>query len=831
MAEEGTDVEFQQITLKERNLEFYEASQACFAWYRKSRDHNVAVRGCENLSASAWQAKDKDEMDKRLREVITQSRTVAANPMLSDSQRAQLQGMILESEGWLVDPPNPEKFIEAIKVYVESSNIYYALQLIPSLIPFVPMDRQIHWAEYGNQLAESLPEDHRSIFYILFSDPLIAYVDLEKKVKFAEDLFKRVEALASSSTESHLKELAILKALNTTHQYGVERERGHELRQATLDGLERSLADIHSNLLRGIMLQILGLSYYRLAEREKIPDMRSALFQESRGFYLESVSTLERTRAYGELFNSYIRLGTTFLSIAELAQDFEKRNEFYRLGQEYLQKGRAIGEKTQLVQLRSNVAINLGVIIERMIWFEADLERRREQLQEAFELQLEGKQFAEQSQGYRMAGYASMNASEFCGLIADLEAKLSEKQKWASRQLGLSQEGVEFLKATKDWRGQIGAYTNAAFAYEKLAEVTSSLEEKQKLLQEMLKFGLQSIEFVEKVNDPLSTAYAYYKTAYAYQMLGVIEGDVEKLVQAVKYYELAKVDYEKTGEKHKHGEINTVLADALLIRSAFDTKLIGGQREEILQRSLSIHRETSNLYNELFLFHKAGENLWKIGQIHLVKGEYTKAQEVFGEVKDAFDRITRMVPGLADAYSLFIKFSNAYAKIPEGLARFAAGSYSETEKTFSMVASELAKETESSLRQLRQLLEAANTVCQFVTTGSAGQVEKAKQQLTRLQSALKPDAYSERLPYSIHDSIRKLVSFLEDPSQNFPPPLINLPLQEKMLAIAQTGHLVRTAMSLYQAASQHQETAVAAPTEETIRSYVARISQMVATRA
>ncbi len=831
MAEEETDKELQQITLRERNLEFYEAAQACFAWYRKSRDHNFAVRGCENLSASAWQAKDKEEMDQRLREVVTQCQTVAANPMLSDSQRAQLQGMILESEGWLSDPPDADKFIEAVKVYVDSGNVYYALQLIPSLIPFVPMERQIYWAEYGNQLAEPLPDDHKNIFFILFSDPLIAYVDLEKKTKIAEEIFKRAEALSSSTTDSHLKELAILKALNTTHQYGVERDRGHEIRQANLDGLERALSNIHSNLLRGIMLQVLGLSYYRLAEREKVPDMRSTLFQESSGFAQESVSTLERTRAYGELFNSYIRAGTTFLSIAELAKDIEKRNELYGLGKEYLQKGRTIGASTQLVQLRANVAINLGVVIERMLWLETDLERRRELLQEAFDLQLEAKELAEQSQGYRMAGYASMNASEFCGLISDLVSKLSEKQKWASRQLGLGRQSIEFLKETKDWRGQMGAYTNAAFAYDKLAEVSPSLEEKQKHLQEMLKFALQSLELVEQVNDPLSTAFAYQKTADAYRKLGVISGDVEKLVQAIKFYELSKVDYEKTGERHKQGEINTILADTLLIRSGLDSKLPAGKRQEILQRCQSIHRTTSELYNQLFLFHKAGENLWKIGQIHLIKGEHNEAREAFTEVRDAFNRIARMVPALAEGYSLFIKFSEAYIRIPDGLANFARGGYSETEKTFNEVASEFTKEAESSLRQLRQLLEAANSVCQFVTTGNSGPAEKAKQQLNRLKSTLQPDAYTLRLPFSIHDSIRKLLSFIEDPSQSFPPPLIDLPLEEKMLTIAQTGHLVRTAMSLYQAASQHQETEVAAPTEETIRSYVARISQMVASRA
>jgi len=166
----------------------------------------------------------------------------------------------------------------------------------------------------------------------------------------------------------------------------------------------------------------------------------------------------------------------------------------------------------------------------------------------------------------------------------------------------------------------------------------------------------------------------------------------------------------------------------------------------------------------------------------------------------------------------------------DGLNLIARGEHHQAIALFEDLASGLADETERNLRHLRQLLEALSAVSRYAATLNSEHGDAARTQLTRLAAALSPDAYDQQLPYGLHATIRRLQQFVDVPTGVFPPVLMDLPIHENMMAIAQTRYLVNAAMNLYQAAAGEREAAAEEPSEDAIRGYIARISGMVASR-
>lgn len=825
-----TELRLRRISIKERNHEFYDAAQSCFSLYRETSEPAIAIRGFQNLLASAWSASNAAEMNARLDELVESVSEHADELILTTEDSRILEAVRLEAEGWLAEPPEPDKFIEAIRILVPAGEVAHALELITSLLAFVEPSLQVHWARYGLQLAQQLPVEERDAHSVFLAEPLILHSAGEEKAQLLREVFKRAETLSHVKNRSPCGNLALLKGLDMVHPYRIEPERAQQLRQENVDDLIRSLANVANNCLRGTMLGVAGSSYYRIAEAERRPEVRRELYRKAKDYFLESVATIEQTRAYGELLQAYTLAGTGFLSIAELEQDFESRNQCYGLGREYLQKARAVGEKTKLYQVRARAAINLGVALERMAWLEFDLERRKEILQEILNLQLEGREFAGRTKDQRGAGYATMNASEMCGLLSDLETRTDKRQEWATQQRELSLKGLELLEQTQDWRGRLVALSYAAFGCAKLAALKPLADEKEPFLGEMLTHAELAISAVDKVPDPVATAYAYQQAGDACRELGILAADAALLSKACEYYEKAAEDWSKTSEPHRQAEALTLLADAQLFRSSLDMRLDEAQREELLRLSQSTHERAALLFTKFLFYHDAGENYWRIGEIHLIRGDFTSAQEVFDKVQKSFDHVAQLVPTLASAYSVFSNLGITFVGLVDGLNLVARGEHHQAIALFEDLASGLVDETERNLRHLRQLLEALSAVCQYAATLKNEQAVAARTQLTRLAAALSPDAYEQRLPYGFHATIRRLQRFIDEPTGLFPPVLMDLPIHENMMAIAQTRYLVSAAMNLYQAAAGKREAAAEEPSEDTIRNYISRISSIVASR-
>ena len=127
-------------------------------------------------------------------------------------------------------------------------------------------------------------------------------------------------------------------------------------------------------------------------------------------------------------------------------------------------------------------------------------------------------------------------------------------------------------------------------------------------------------------------------------------------------------------------------------------------------------------------------------------------------------------------------------------------------------------------------MEALSAVCQYAASLRNEHADVARTQLTRLAATLSPDAYEQQLPYGLHATIRRLEQFLNEPTGFFPPVLMDLPIHENMMAIAQTRYLVNAAMNLYQAAAGEREAVAEEPSEDAIRGYIARISGIVGSR-
>lgn len=830
MTRDDETMDLRRITILERNTEYYDAAKHCFDLYQRSRNPEFALRGFQNLYSSAWRANSLQEMKATLSELVSRiNKAIEANTIKEDKIK-NMKAVSLEAEGWLADPPNPKKLEEAIKLFVQIGETTRALDLIPSLVAFENPEMQVHWTKYGIELAAELSFEKRDAYYLLLIEPLLLYAEGEEKKTLLKEIFQKTEALSQITTRSHIGNIAVLNGVDLIHPFRIEVEKAQQIRQDNVHELVRSLSTVTHNRLRGMILSLLGGSYYRMAETEQDTELRQELYKKAKDYFLQSVVTLERTPAYGELLHAYTLAGTGFLSIAELEQNFEQRNEFYRLGEEHLRKSREIGEKTQLYQLRARAAINLGVALERVTWFDMNHESRKDRLKEIYHLQLEGRDLAEKTKGLRGAGYATMNASEMCGFLSDLETRTDKKQEWAIQQRDLSQTGLALLEQTQDLRGQLVALSYAAFACAKLADLTLTLNEKQPLFEEMLHYGERAIEIAEEVPDPVATAYAFDKAGDAAQHLGILTGNEELLEKASRFYGSALEDWSKTGERHKRAQTTTKLADNLLFLSSLDFTPTESERQDLLERSIQYHQQAAELFTKLFFFHDVGENYWRIGQIHLLKEDFHGAQEYFDKVQKSFDQVAEIVPDLAEVYSVFRTFGVTFVGLVDGLNIISRGDHTHASMLFDDLAKGLSHETDRSLRSLRQLLVALTSISRYAANKDMAHRETAEKELDRLLSQLNPDAYEQMLPYSLHKTVHRLQIYLVAPKLFFPPLLLDLPLQEKMLAITQTRHIVSTALSLYQSTAGQRDVPVDDPSEDVLRNYVARISSILEER-
>jgi hypothetical protein len=734
-------MELRRITILERNAEYNDAAKQCLSLYQKTKNPELALRGFDNLHGSAWRANSLQEMKATLSELVSLINKAIESNMFKEDQINKMQAVALEAEGWLADPPNPERLEEAIKLYVQIGGITRALDLIPSLIAFEDPDKQVQWTKYGIELASELSFEKRDAYYLLLVEPLLLYAEGEAKKTLLDEIFQKTEALSQISNRSHLGNIAVLNGVDLIHPFRIEVEKANQILQNNVHELVRSLSTVTHNRLRGMILSLLGSSFYRMAETEQDPEIRQELYKKAKDYFLQSVNTLERTPAYGELLHAYTLTGTGFLSIAELEQNFEQRNQFYRLGEEHLRKSREIGEKTHLYQLRARAAINLGVALERVTWFDMNHESRKDRLKEIYNLQLEGRNLAEKTKGLRGAGYATMNASEMCGFLSDLETRTDKKQEWAIQQRNLSQKGLALLEQTQDLRGQLVALSYAAFACAKLASLSVTLDEKQPLYEEMYRYGERAIEIVEKVPDPVASAYAFDQAGDAAQHLGILTGNAELIESASKFYERALEDWAKTGESHKRAQTTTKLADNLLFLSSLDFTQIDTKRQDLLEQSTQYHQQAAELFTKLFFFHDVGENYWRIGQIHILKEDFQGAQEYFDKVQKSFDQVSEIVPDLAEVYSVFRTYGVTLVGLVDGLNIIKRGDHAHAAKLFDDLARGLSQETDRSLRSLRQLLVALTSISQYAATNDIRHREKAEKELARLLSQLNPDAY------------------------------------------------------------------------------------------
>ena len=827
---DDVSVELRRITILERNAEYYDAAQKCFKLFRRTKTSDVAIRGFNNLWASSWHANSLAEMRATLSEFFSQLKSIEESLLLNPKQLAYLNALSWEAEGWLSDPPNHENLLQAITSFVEANDIPRALTLLESTVAFLEPDQQVSRIRYGLELADQLTAEAKDVYYLLLIEPLLLYETEDQKQALLREILTRIQTLVGTPNRSANGNIAVLRGVDLLHPYRIEFDLIRQIRHDNVHELVRSLVDVTDNQTRGKMLALLGSSYYRMAEDEQDPELRQDLYEKAKDHFLQSVSTFEKTPAYGELLYAYTLAGTGFLSIAELEQDFKRRNELYKLGEELLRKARRIGEMTHQYQLRARAAINLGVALERLTWFDLNPESRKDRLMEIFNLQLEGKGLAEKTKSLRGAGYATMNASEMCGFLSDLETRTDKKREWAFQQRELSQKGLELLNQTQDLRGQIVALSYAAFACAKLAELSPAFSEKQPLYEEMLQYGEQATKLKEKVPDPVATAYAFQQAGDAAKHLGILLGERQLLEKAGLFYKQASDDWAKTGERHKRAQALTHHADLLLFQSSLDFTPEEAIRFKLLEESEQLHREAAELNSNLFFYHDKGENHWRIGQIHLLRGDFISAQEYFNKVQQAFDQAAELIPDLADVYSVFSTFGITLVGLVDGLGIIERGDYAHAALLFDDLTKELQTETERSLRQLRQLLVALTHICRYATSGDANQREDAQSELARLLNQLPSDAYEQQLPYSLHKTIHRLQIFLTAPKLYFPPLLLELPLHEKMITMVQARHMVNTALSMYQATATQRDVPTEEPTEDIIRTYVARISDILEDR-
>jgi hypothetical protein len=819
-----------RITILERNVEYYDAAEQCFTLYQKNLQTDIALRGFKNLWISAWHANSLSEMKDILSEFLLRIEKMQNKLKMTPDQVTYLDALSWEAQGWLANPPDSEMLGQAVQAFMKINEVTQALDLILSLVAYVKPEHQVNWSKYGLNIAEQLAPSSRDAYYLLLVESLLLYAEGDEKQILLQEIFKTTKRLGQVQNRTLMGNIAVLHAVDLLHPHRVEAVTTQQIRQDNVHELVRSLVEVTQNQLRGKIQALLGNSYYRMAESEQVPELRQDLYEKAKDYFLQSVSTFERTPAYGELLYAYTLAGTGFLSIAELEQDLDRRNELYELGETHLRKARTIGEQTHCYQLRARAAINLGVALERVTWFDLNPDSRKDRLMEIYNLQLEGRDFAEKTKGLRAAGYATMNASEMCGFLSDLETHIAKKREWAATQRDLSQKGLQLLMQTQDFRGQVVALSYAAFACAKLADLTPTIEEKIAIYEEMLRYGENACALIDQVPDPVATAYAFQQAGDAAQHLGILKGDAVLLQNAASFYEKATIGWSKTGERHKHAQAITQHANCLLYRSSLDFTPDELDRLELLEKSEQLHKQAVSLFSKLFFFHDVGENHWHIGQIHLLRRDYSGAQEYFDKVQKAFVQAAELVPHFADVYSVFSTFGITFVGLIDGLNIIDRGDYAHAALLFEDLAAELETETERSLRQLRQLLVALTNVCQFAALNDTRFQENAQTELERLQTQLTTDAYQQQLPYSIHKTIHRLQIFLVAPKLFFPPLLLDIPIQEKMLTMVQTRHIVGTALNMYQATASQRDNTTVEPTEDIIRSYVARMNDILADR-
>ena len=831
MASQDDDtIELRRITILERNLEFHAAAKKCLLLYEKTQDSALAIRGYKNWYAHTWRSQSLPEMGVKLDELLADLRQAQGTLKLDADQAAFLNALILETEGWLAHPPDPEKMIRAVEIHIERGENAQALHLVTSLTAFIDTQKQIQWTKDAIQLAKKLPKDDRDAYFLLLVEPLIFYSEGPEQQELLELVFERIEILAKTANRTPLQNIALLKGLDLLHPYQIEVNKAEIIREENTHELVRSLANTTHNRTRGMILSLLGTSYSRLAETEKKPATRQELFKKARDYFLQSVSTLERTPAYGELLQAYTLAGEGFLSIAELEQDFEQRNKYYRLGKEHLQKSQLIGKSTQLYHIRSRAAINLGIALERMSWLELDPEHRRETLLATFQLYLGGRDLASTVKHQLNQGYATTKAREICGFLSDLESQRSKKREWATRQRDLSQTGLKILEQTADHRGLVIALSNVAFAFGKLSTLTSQKAEKQALLEEMLKYGVRAVKEGETLLDPVVSAFAFQQAAEAAESLGILTINRTYLTKAVEYYSQAVKAWSKTGERHKQAQALSKQATALLFQSSSAFGLSDEQWNSLLAESERLYQKATDLYTELFFLHDLGETYWRMGQIRLLQSDYFKAQEYFDMVQKSFDQVAQLLPHFADVYNVFKTLGITLVGLVDGVNIIARGNYDHAILLFDDLAQGLETETDRGLRHLRQFIITLSSISRFIATKDENERKKVQSELQRLYEQLSPDAYEQALPYSLQTTIKHLQKYLANPKQPFPPILFDLPIQEKMMAMTQTRHIVSTAMSLYQSTTAQRETVREEPSEDIIRNYVQRISAIIANR-
>ena len=830
VSQDDETIELRRITILERNLEFSAAAERCSLLYEKTQDPALAIRGFKNRYAHTWRSQSLPEMGVKLDDLLADLRQAQGTLKLDSDQAALLNVLMLKTEGWLAHPPDPDKMIGAVEIHIERGEIAQALDLVTSLIAFIDTERQIQWTKDAIQLAKKLPKDDRDAYFLLLVEPLIFYAEGPEQQELLELVFERIEILAKTSDRTHLQNIALLKGLDLLHPYQIEVNKAEVIREENTHELVRSLANATHNRTRGMILSLLGTSYSRLAELEKKPATRQELFKKARDYFLQSVSTLERTPAYGELLHAYTLAGEGFLSIAELEQDFEQRNKYYSLGKEHLQKSQLIGKSTQLYHIRSRAAINLGIALERMAWLELDPEHRRETLLATFQLYLGGRDLAATVKHQIHQGYATTKASEICGFLSDLESQRSKKLEWATQQRDLSQTGLKILEQTADRRGLVVALSNVAFAFGKLSMLTSQQDEKQALLEEMLKYGEQAVKEGETLLDSVVSAFAFQQAAVAAECLGILTINRTYLRKAVDYYSQAVKAWSKTGERHKQAEAVSKQATVLLFQSS---SAFGLSREDwniVLVESEQLYQTAADLYGKLYFLHDVGETYWRMGQIRLLQSDFFKAQEYFDLVQKSFDQVAQLLPHFAGIYNVFKTLGITLVGLVDGVNIIARGNYDHAILLFDDLAQGLETETDRNLRHLRQLILALSSISRFIAFNDEEEKQNAQDELKRLQGQLSLDAYEQALPFSLHTTINRLQNYLTNPHQPFPPLLFDLPIQEKMMAMTQTRHIVSTAMSLYESTTDQRGTVSEEPSEDVIRNYVQRISAIIANR-
>jgi hypothetical protein len=824
------NVELRRITILERNAEYYDAAEHCFVLYQRTQSSEVAKRGFDNLWLSAWTANSKLEMEARLSIFLSRFNELIEKISLLPEQETHLMALGLEAQAWLAESPNPDLFQQAVQKLLTINQPQQALELIMSLIAYVKPENQITLIKDAQDVAKNLCPADRNTYFLILAEPLLHYAKGDERQTVLNEILSATTTLSEIKDRKPLGNIAVIHGVDLLEPYRIEPEMLYQIRQDNVHELVRSLSTVPHNRLRGMMLNLLGNSFSRLAESEQDPGLRQDLYEKAKDYFLQSVSTLERTPAYGELLHAYILAGTGFLSIAELEQDFDRRNELYQLGKEHLRKAHEIGEMTQFYDLRAQAAIQFGTALERLSWFELNPKNRREKLSEIYEIQLEGRRLAQKTSENRWAGYATIKASEMCGLLSDLETRIDKKRQWATTQHELSQTGLELLNQTQDFRGQIMALSNAAFACAKLAHLTHTLEDKVLLFEEMFRHTRQATPQLVEVPDPVISAYAYQQAGDAVKSLGILKGDSDLLQKAAYYFKKASIDWSKTGERHKEAQAIIQHADVLLFRSSLDFTPDEADQAALLDESQRLYTIAADLFSQMFFFHDVGESHWRIGQIHILRRDFMSAQESFDKVQKAFVKAAELIPSFADVYSVFSTFGITLVGLVDGLKIINRGDYPHAALLFNELAMELSSETERSLRDLRQLLGALGEICQYAATRESKHRNSAQARLNRLLKQLKPDAYDQQLPYSLHKTIHRLQILLVAPKLFFPPLLLDLPLKEKMLAMVQTRYMVGTALSMYQATTSQREIPLDEPSEDIIRSYVARMSSVLADR-